>query len=48
MRPGAPGIREKIVFFSLSWELGSDLCDDVQCGAHVELNRDGGDNDCLV
>lgn len=34
--------------FSLSWESSADFCDDVQCGAHMEHNRDGGDNDCLV
>lgn len=32
--------------FSLSWESSSDFCDDVQRGAHMEQNRDGGDNDC--
>lgn len=47
MRPGAQGTGEEDCF-SLSWEPSSDFCDDVRCGAHMEQNRDGGDNDCLV
>lgn len=34
--------------FSPSWELSVAFCDDVQYGARIEQNRDGGDNDCLV
>lgn len=40
MRSTALGPEEEDCF-SLSWELCVGFCDDVQCGAHIEQNRDG-------